>query len=117
MINQFWFKQNKLCLFSKDHPCHIQDIEKDIVSLGPFSGADAKRCQKLNINENILVIVPGLSFDLFGNRLGYGAGFYDRFLLNHSLKDVIGVGFKEELSFTILPCETHDQKIQEILLF
>ncbi len=27
-----------------------------------------------------LVVVPGVSFDPKGNRLGYGAGFYDRFL-------------------------------------
>ena len=27
-----------------------------------------------------LVIVPGLGFDAFGNRLGRGRGFYDRFL-------------------------------------
>ncbi len=29
-----------------------------------------------------LVIVPGLGFDEFGNRLGRGRGFYDRFLAN-----------------------------------
>lgn len=29
-----------------------------------------------------LVIVPGLGFDVYGNRLGRGRGFYDRFLAN-----------------------------------
>lgn len=27
-----------------------------------------------------VVIVPGLAFDTFGNRLGHGKGFYDRFI-------------------------------------
>jgi 5-formyltetrahydrofolate cyclo-ligase len=32
------------------------------------------------INEIDLVIVPLLAFDKFGHRVGYGKGFYDRFL-------------------------------------
>ena len=35
-----------------------------------------------------LVIVPGLGFDEFGNRLGRGRGFYDRFLSNSEFRGV-----------------------------
>jgi 5-formyltetrahydrofolate cyclo-ligase len=35
-----------------------------------------------------LVIVPGLGFDVYGNRLGRGRGFYDRFLANPEFQGV-----------------------------
>jgi 5-formyltetrahydrofolate cyclo-ligase len=38
----------------------------------------------------VLVIVPGVAFDKNLNRLGYGRGFYDRYLTAHS--DLFSVG-------------------------
>jgi 5-formyltetrahydrofolate cyclo-ligase len=43
----------------------------------PEPRADAPRAEADAID---LVIVPGLAFDPRGHRIGYGAGFYDRFL-------------------------------------
>jgi len=31
-----------------------------------------------------IMILPGLAFDFSGNRIGYGAGYYDRYLALHS---------------------------------
>jgi 5-formyltetrahydrofolate cyclo-ligase len=39
------------------------------------------------------VIVPMLAFDKKGNRLGYGAGYYDRFLSSHPHLTRIGIAF------------------------
>lgn len=40
-----------------------------------------------------IAVVPMLAFDHRGNRLGYGAGYYDRFLQSAPLLVTIGVAF------------------------
>lgn len=43
-----------------------------------------------------VVFVPLLAFDVFGNRVGYGKGFYDKFLSECKLKTIkIGLSFFE----------------------
>lgn len=44
--------------------------------------------RELDERELELVIVPVLAFDAEGNRIGYGLGFYDRFLRNISAKKI-----------------------------
>ncbi len=53
-----------------------------------------------------LVIVPGLAFDHRGNRIGFGGGFYDRFLSGLDAARV-GVAYEFQLGET-LPTEPHD---------
>jgi len=45
-----------------------------------FSAEDTADDEQLNAN---LMILPGLAFDPAGNRIGYGAGYYDRYLQSH----------------------------------
>ncbi|WP_121359906.1 5-formyltetrahydrofolate cyclo-ligase [Flavobacterium johnsoniae] len=49
--------------------------------------------------ENIeVVFVPLLAFDVFGNRIGYGKGFYDKFLANCKPETIkIGLSFFESV--------------------
>lgn len=42
------------------------------------------KCIKVNSFDNSICLVPGLSFDMKGYRLGYGKGYYDRFLSKYN---------------------------------
>lgn len=56
-----------------------------------------------------LVLVPGLVFDRAGARIGYGAGFYDRFLAETEAPRV-ALAFSLQLVDRV-PAEDHDQSM------
>ncbi len=57
----------------------IRDFDKDIAP-GAWGIPEPREILPVTIHDVDFMIVPGLAFDLNGNRLGYGAGFYDRIL-------------------------------------
>lgn len=59
--------------------------------------------------EDALCLVPGLAFDRRGNRLGYGKGYYDRFLAAAKTEPV-GLCY-EALLFDRLPAGSHDKRV------
>ncbi|HEY4832301.1 MAG TPA: 5-formyltetrahydrofolate cyclo-ligase, partial [Waddliaceae bacterium] len=75
-------------------------------------------CKKVNPANISLALIPGLAFDAVGNRLGYGKGFYDRFLPIISRAKIIGLGFKEQLMENyFIPICNHDFPLHQTLLF
>ncbi len=61
-----------------------------------------------------LIIVPGCAFTKDGLRLGYGGGFYDRYLAKHPELYKVGICFKEQL-FETLPVDAHDVRMDLII--
>jgi 5-formyltetrahydrofolate cyclo-ligase len=49
------------------------------------------------IEEMDLLIIPGIAFDLQGNRIGYGKGYYDRFLSKRKANYIIGLAFENQI--------------------
>ena len=62
-----------------------------------------------------LVIVPGIAFDRRGNRIGFGKGFYDRFLKKLPESAVkAGVCLESQLVPSI-PAGKHDIKMDYLI--
>lgn len=59
-------------------------------------------------------LCPGLAFTRRGARLGYGGGFYDRFLSTNRQVDPWGVGFDDAI-VEHLPTNAHDVPMRRIL--
>ncbi|MDI2089903.1 5-formyltetrahydrofolate cyclo-ligase [Commensalibacter oyaizuii] len=60
------------------------------------------------------IFVPLLAFDLFGNRLGYGGGYYDRTLQCFPNAKVAGVAFSYQ-EVPCVPTEMYDYKLPIIV--
>lgn len=77
----------------------IKNLDSDIVP-GPM-GIPAPEPNTAELDPRFidLVLAPGLLFDRHGARLGYGGGYYDRFLLRVRPQiDIWGVCFDEQIS-------------------
>lgn len=64
---------------------------------------------EVDISKIELIIVPGLTFDANGRRLGRGGGFYDRFLSREQVSNAIrcAVAFELQLVDNV-PTDDHD---------
>jgi 5-formyltetrahydrofolate cyclo-ligase len=59
-----------------------------------------------------LLLVPGIAFDKVGYRLGYGKGYYDRFLSGNRIFS-IGLAYSFQL-LEKLPYDRHDKRLDAI---
>lgn len=69
----------------------------------------------INPEELDLAVVPGVAFDHKRYRLGYGGGYYDRFLTTYGTKLYrIGAAFPFQVTDTVFP-EAHDQQMDDVV--
>lgn len=76
--------------------------------------ADERYLYQHNRKEDTLIIVPGVAFDMNGYRVGYGKGFYDRFLQDKRQMTVMGLCFSSQIVEEI-PHDQYDIRMDKIV--
>ena len=79
-------------------------------SLKLIEKGDIKPVLKKEID---IVVVPGIAFDMFGDRIGYGGGYYDRFLKDFDGFKV-GAAYTECVCYSI-PADKKDVRIDMLI--
>lgn len=82
------------------------------------SGESEKYVYTQERAEKTLMLMPGVAFDCYRNRIGYGKGFYDRYLMDKDSLQLrtLAVGFKCQLVEEI-PSDKTDIKPYQVLCF
>lgn len=105
-------KNKKLNIFQ------ITNFEEDLKE-GIWGILEPKNtCKKVDLKNIDLVIVPAVAYDIKGYRVGYGGGYYDRFLpeFYNSNKNGKTIGLAYELQITDkIPANKFDQKVNFII--
>ena len=65
-------------------------------------------------DEMALILMPGLAFDPEGHRVGYGGGFYDRFLEAEPNHPLVALCFDFQL-YDRLEVEAHDIPVDVVI--
>ncbi len=92
----------------------VGDLDRDL-EVGNYGILEPTGSDEIHPGELQLIIVPGVAWDKEGYRVGYGGGYYDRFL-DESNRDPVTVGFAYECQlFEQVPRQPHDKKVDILL--
>lgn len=72
-----------------------------------YKGILEPKQTNLAYDENTLVIMPGAAFDLTCNRIGYGKGYYDKYLHAHPSYKTLALAFEFQM-IEHIPTEEYD---------
>jgi 5-formyltetrahydrofolate cyclo-ligase len=90
----------------------IRDFDRD-VSAGAWGILEPHENEPAALDAVDLMVLPGLAFDERGNRLGYGAGFYDKLLVSFT-KTTVALAFEAQIVPEV-PAARHDVPVKKIV--
>lgn len=107
-------------LLSCGKEVYVPRVEGDGMVAAPYDGALTTNRYGIEEPEGVayegeidVTVLPLLAADSAGRRLGYGGGYYDKFLAKHP-SEKVGWCFEEQI-VEELPCEAHDVSLDAIV--
>lgn len=119
------YEINLLNLLEDDKNFYLPRVNGENLEVCPYKINDELKKSNFEIFEPItksidpsildLVIVPALAVDKNGNRLGYGCGYYDRFINNYSQYFKTITAIAEEFFYEKIPANKYDKPINIVI--
>lgn len=92
---------------------HVKVADPKTLQPGIFGIPEPAGSEEVALWDLDLIIVPGLAVDMSGNRIGYGKGYYDRFL-SRTERAVTVMLVPERYVLARIPAEEHDVPVHFI---
>lgn len=115
-LNKRILKDNKkliLPVIRNDNIVAVNIKKNDEFVLGKYQILEPKFVKNWN-DEIDLILIPGIAFDYDGNRVGFGKGYYDKFLKKHDKSIRLGFLYDFQLVNKI-EIENHDIKMDFLI--
>lgn len=105
-----------VCTDKKGHMVAVRLLDLSEVVKGTLGIRIPKSDSQVITPEELdCVLVPGVTFDKGGRRLGMGGGYYDRFLTNVMRDKRVGIAWSQQISIDILPVDEYDQLMGSLI--
>ncbi|WP_155591556.1 5-formyltetrahydrofolate cyclo-ligase [Lysinibacillus cavernae] len=120
LIEELWKCGKKVAV----PKCHPKTREMSFYAIESFAQLETvymhlrepipEKCEFVDASEMDVILVPGVVFDPYGYRIGYGGGYYDRYVLNYKKGKLMSLLFDEQIIDRV-PTEEHDCPVDIIV--
>lgn len=98
---------------SNDDMVFLKYDNKTVLSRNNYGIMEPSNKITVESDKKTLILIPSIALDMRGYRLGYGKGYYDKFIKNNKICIKMGIAM-ERFILNLLPNQKHDLKLNYI---